>query len=67
MIELRCDNGIKFGELFEERAVVEFRCRSSRCGHEPGVIVLHEFDVETGKLLGTDLYREPSVEKEGRA
>jgi hypothetical protein len=65
MIELRCDNNIKFGELFEEDGVLEVRCRSSRCGHEPGVVVVHGFDVETGKLLGTEKYRDPSVTKEG--
>jgi hypothetical protein len=59
MIELRCDNEIKFGELLEDEPVIEVRCRSRRCGHRPGVVVIHGFDVETGKLLGTRRFAEP--------
>lgn len=58
-IELRCDNGIKFGELFPDLARVAFKCRSGRCGAERGVIVIHEFDLLTGKMVGTDRYRDP--------
>jgi hypothetical protein len=64
-IELRCSNGIKFGELQE--ATLEVKCRSARCGAGPGVIVLHEFDVLTGNMIGTQVYRDPVKDnKEGR-
>lgn len=58
-IELRCDNGIKFGELFPETRTIEVKCRSARCGATAGIVVLHEFDVETGKLMGTERFSEP--------
>lgn len=59
MIELRCNNGIKYGELFPEDGVLEIKCRSTRCGAKAGVVVVHGFDVQTGKLLGTQRYSEP--------
>lgn len=64
MDELRCDNNIKFGELFPEDGVLEVKCRSRRCGAQPGVVVVHGFDVHSGKLLGTAKYREPGLLKE---
>jgi hypothetical protein len=57
--ELRCDNNIKFGELDREDHVLEVKCRSRRCGAEPGVVVVHGFDLESGKLLGTRKFRDP--------
>ena len=59
-IELRCENGIKFGELFPDTEVLEVKCRSGRCGAAPGVIVIHSFDLGTGKMVATDVYREPT-------
>ena len=61
MMDLRCDNGILFGRLSE--GVLEVKCRSARCGHETGVVVLHQFDLETGELKGTKLYRDPVTRK----
>jgi hypothetical protein len=62
--ELRCDNGIKFGELVLESGVLEVKCRSSRCGAGRGIIVIHAFDTGTGKLIGTEIFREPIPMKE---
>jgi hypothetical protein len=59
MDELRCDSGIKFGELYAEDSVLEVKCRSKWCGAGPGVVVVHGFDIKTGKLVGTDLFRDP--------
>lgn len=60
-VELRCDNGIKFGELFPDREVLEVKCRSARCGAGRGVIVIHSFDLGTGKMVGTDTFRDPAT------
>jgi hypothetical protein len=60
-MDLRCEGGKKFGELLEPHTV-EFKCRSPRCGHQPGVVVLHRFDAVTGVLLETTSYREPRKE-----
>jgi fructose 1,6-bisphosphatase len=60
-IELRCENGIKFGELFPVDEILEVKCRSTRCGAAPGLIVIHGFDVRTGKLVGTETFRDPAA------
>jgi hypothetical protein len=62
MMDLRCDNGILFGRLEDD--VVEVKCRSRRCGYEPGVVVLHRFSVLTGELKGTNLFKDPAHNKE---
>jgi hypothetical protein len=60
-VELRCPNGIKFGELID--GLIEVKCRSNRCGAGAGVIVLHRFDPLTGELVDTKRFREvaPSI------
>jgi hypothetical protein len=63
-VELRCDNGIKFGEL--EYSVLQVKCRSARCGAGRGVVVIHSFDLLTGKMVGTDRYRDPVIVEEGK-
>lgn len=58
-MELRCRNGIKFGELLDG-GFLEVKCRSARCGHQAGVMALHRFDVTTGQEVGEPrLYRDP--------
>lgn len=64
-MELRCPNGIKFGELSKE--FVEVKCRSRRCGARPGVVVLHRFSVATGNLLQTRRFRDPAFEDKEEA
>lgn len=64
-IELRCDNGIKFAELFPDDEILEVKCRSARCGAAPGVVVIHGFDLSTGKLVGTEVFRDPAKPEEG--
>ena len=68
-MELRCDNQILFGTL--QGTVLEVRCRSNRCGKEPGVIIIHRFalqdgpeGVQTGDLVGTLKFRDPGYRKE---
>lgn len=56
-MELRCPNGILHGILTE--GVIEVKCRSSRCGHREGVVVLHTFNARTGELVETKFYRDP--------
>lgn len=62
MHDLRCDNGIRFAILDGE--TIEFKCRSRRCGYEPGVVVLHRFSVLTGELKGTQMFKDPAHNKE---
>jgi hypothetical protein len=58
MHELRCDNGILFG-IVEER-FLDVKCRSRRCGHEAGVVVIHRFDLGSGDLQGTRKFKDPT-------
>lgn len=61
-MELRCDNDILFGIV--DGRTIEVKCRSRRCGHEAGAVVLHRFDLETGELQGTRKFKDPAKEKE---
>ena len=56
MIELRCDHKILHGVL-EPGVAIEIKCRSSRCGATPGVVVIHRYSVITGELLETKRFR----------
>lgn len=56
MIELRC--GAKLhGEIHEEW--IEVKCRSRWCGAINGVVVIHRFDRQSGKLLNTLRFKDP--------
>jgi hypothetical protein len=60
-MELRC--GAKLHAiLFEE--YLEVKCNSRRCGHEPGVVVLHRFSRTTGELIETKRFRDPERSRE---
>lgn len=59
MNELRC--GAKLhGEIHEEW--LEVKCRSRWCGARKGVVVIHRFDKESGKLLETLKFQDPRRE-----
>lgn len=62
--ELRCF--AKLHGIVVAPGVLEVSCNSNRCGWERGKVVLHRFDVETGKLLETREYKTIEMrEKEG--
>lgn len=63
-MELRCENGILFGIV--EDGVLEVKCRSRRCGHEVGAVVIHRFDLTAGNIQGTLKFKDPSIKKEER-
>lgn len=56
MQELRCDSK-KHGEVVDDH-IVEVKCDSRFCGAKPGVIVLHRFDLATGKLVDTNRFKD---------
>jgi hypothetical protein len=62
-MDLRCPSGILHGIIDVESDVIEFTCKSNRCGHAPGVVVLHTFNIHTGEIE-TTRYAE-LVRKEG--
>lgn len=55
--DLRCDSK-KHAVLIEEAdsGTLEVKCDSRFCGAKPGAIVLHQFDLKTGKLQDTHRY-----------
>lgn len=61
MKEVRCGSSILFGMLDEHNLVIETKCKSSRCGHAPGVVVIHRFSSTTGELLETQRFRDPTA------
>ncbi len=63
MIELRCSNKILHGVL-EPGVAIEVKCKSARCGAEPGVVVIHRISVITGEVLETKRFR--AIETRGK-
>ena len=64
-MQLRCANGILFGVVLPE-GHLEVKCRSRRCGHQPGSVVLHRFDLATGQEVAGSpkQYRDPAFDQE---
>lgn len=62
-VQLRCRNRILFGELDCEDRILEVKCRSVRCGAGVGKVVLHHFDLITGKLLETKVFLDPQTKR----
>lgn len=66
--ELRC--GARIHGILREDGLFEVKCSAGTCGAKQGVAVFHYFDITTGDLVETKMYRTPQVgvkEKEGRA
>jgi hypothetical protein len=59
--DLRCTS--KLHAVVVAPGVLEVACRSRFCGWTAGKVVLHRFQVETGKLLGTTEYKTIEVNK----
>lgn len=60
--ELRCAN--KLHAVVVAPGVLEFACRSRFCGWEAGRVILHRFEVDTGKLIDTKEYKSIELKKE---
>lgn len=60
-MDLRCE-GKKLGELRDN--ILEIRCKSVFCGHVSGTVVIHRFDVLTGKLIETKKYKDSGRQTE---
>jgi hypothetical protein len=50
------------GILSEDGTELEVKCKRRSCGKRPGVVVLHTFNLTTGKLKYTKRFREPPRE-----
>jgi hypothetical protein len=65
MMELRCEH--KLHGILIRDGILEVMCSSALCGKKPGVVVLHQFDVTNGRLIGTKRYKDmPKIRKRNR-
>jgi hypothetical protein len=55
-MDLRCPHR-KFGEVIDE--LYKVTCPSRWCGKRDGVTVLHTFNIRTGELVETHLFKTP--------
>lgn len=60
MHELRCGTTLH-GRMMNE-FMLEVKCKRRACGHTAEVVVLHSFDIRTGKLIGTRKFANPRKE-----
>ena len=58
-MELSCGSRLH-GVINPETGLLETKCRSKACGAGKGVVVLHYFSLETGDLIRTEKFRNPS-------
>jgi hypothetical protein len=56
-MDLRCPSK-KHGEIAD--SLVEIKCSSRFCGAGPGVVVIHRFDGNTGELVETRQFKDPT-------
>ncbi len=56
--ELRCEGNL-YGILSDDHKTIEVRCKRSRCGAAPGVVVLHTISLSSGEVTDTKRFREP--------
>ncbi|AVR56918.1 hypothetical protein SEA_HUWBERT_46 [Microbacterium phage Huwbert] len=57
--ELRC-NGTLFGIISDDGTTIEVKCNRRRCGHAPGLVVLHILSLTTGQELSTRVFKDPT-------
>lgn len=62
-MDVRCQAGKLHAVLGD--GWIEIRCHNKWCGHRPGTVVIHRFDVTTGELIQTKKYAQPKEETRG--
>ena len=60
MHDLRCHGPRLHGVVDPVNMTIEVKCDRRKCGHEPGVVVLHTFDLLNGFLINTTSYNDPA-------
>lgn len=63
-MELRCAH--KLHGILIRDGVLEVMCSSALCGKKPGVVVLHQFDVRDGHLIGTKKFKDTPRVNQGK-
>ena len=54
--ELRCPGRIH--GIIEDDDICEIKCHSRACGAKSGVVVLHYFNLKSGELVDTKVFRD---------
>ena len=62
-VDLSCEHRSCHAVLLPEEGLVEFKCDRPRCGAAKGRVVLHRFDVVTGRLKETVRFAVPTPQK----
>lgn len=64
-MELRCPTGKVLHGVVSDNAkgYLDVSCRGKWCGKKPGVVVIHRFDLATGKVVETKKFQEPTMSK----
>ena len=62
-VDLRCKGNTLHGRATDGTGTIEVKCKRRRCGHRPGAVVLHTFDLHTGAETGTRIFAEPKNQK----
>jgi len=63
MVDLHCGN--KLHARLLENGLVEVACQSRMCGKKPGMVIRHRFLLETGELVETLRFKEPTHNRKG--
>ena len=59
-VDLRCGTTLH-GRLTDDRWL-EVKCKRRACGYVKGTVVLHTIDIQTGKVVKTDTFADPSTQ-----
>jgi hypothetical protein len=62
--DLRCSGNKLHGRVLEGN-VFEVACRSQFCGWRRGVVILHRFAIDTGRLIETIQFKQPHRKEQG--
>lgn len=57
--ELRCEGNL-YGVLDDDHKTLEVKCKRRTCGAKSGIIVLHTLSLETGQVVSTRRFKQPS-------
>jgi len=58
--DLRCGSKKHAVLIIEDgQTIIEVKCDSRFCGAQRGVVVLHRFSAETGRMIATEKYKNP--------
>lgn len=61
--QLRCE-GTLYGVISDDHKTIEVKCKRRKCGYAPGVVILHTLSLETGAVISTRRFKDPSFRKE---